>query len=141
MADDYAENARSQRAAFARTYDAVLAAVDAFDAEPTLRVVDLGAADGVNSHELITAIAARRNGRRLNRRRRDNNGRRRRGRRRRLLGGLLGRLGDSGWRRNGGSRNRGILLRNDLLGRGGLGGGGVHYTGGGGSNGRHFTRF
>ncbi len=65
MADDYAENARSQRAAFARTYDAVLAAVDAFDAEPTLRVVDLGAADGVNSHELITAIAARRNGRRL----------------------------------------------------------------------------
>ena len=65
MADDYAENARSQRAAFARTYDAVLAAVDAFEAEPTLRVVDLGAADGVNSHELITAIAARRKGRPL----------------------------------------------------------------------------
>ena len=65
MADNYAENARSQRAAFARTYDAVLAAVDAFEAEPTLRVVDLGAADGVNSHELITAIAARRGGRRL----------------------------------------------------------------------------
>ena len=49
MADNYAENARSQRAAFARTYDAVLAAVEAFDDEPTLRVVDLGAADGVNS--------------------------------------------------------------------------------------------
>ena len=65
MADDYAANARSQRAAFARTYDAVLAAVDAFDDEPTLRVVDLGAADGVNSHELIATIAARRNGRRL----------------------------------------------------------------------------
>ena len=49
MADDYALYAYSQRAAFEATHPAVLDAAWLFAAEPVLRVVDLGAADGVNS--------------------------------------------------------------------------------------------
>jgi SAM-dependent methyltransferase len=65
MADDYARNALSQRAAFEATHPAVLAATRLFAAEPVLRVVDLGAADGVNSHGLIRALAKERAGRAL----------------------------------------------------------------------------
>ena len=50
MADDYARYALSQRAAFDATRPDVLAAARRFAGEPVLRVVDLGAADGVNSH-------------------------------------------------------------------------------------------
>ena len=53
MADDYARYALSQRAAFEATHPVVLAAARQFADEPVLRVVDLGAADGVNSHGLI----------------------------------------------------------------------------------------
>ena len=53
MADDYARHALSQRAAFEATFPDVLAAARLFADEPVLRVVDLGAADGVNSHGLI----------------------------------------------------------------------------------------
>ena len=63
MADDYARYALSQRAAFAATHPAVLAAAGVFVDEPVLRVVDLGAADGVNSHVLISALARERAGR------------------------------------------------------------------------------
>jgi hypothetical protein len=65
MADDYARYALSQRAAFEATHPAVLAAARLFADEPVLRVVDLGAADGVNSHGLIRALAQERAGRPL----------------------------------------------------------------------------
>jgi hypothetical protein len=66
MADDYAQHALSQRAAFEATHPAALAAARQFSEEPVLRVVDLGAADGVNSHGLIRALAEQRAGRPLN---------------------------------------------------------------------------
>ena len=65
MADDYGRYARSQRAAFEATHPAVLAAARLFADEPVLRVVDLGAADGVNSHGLISDLAEERAGRPL----------------------------------------------------------------------------
>jgi SAM-dependent methyltransferase len=65
MADDYARHALSQRAAFEATHPAVLAAARLFADEPVLRVVDLGAADGVNSHGLIRDLAKERAGRPL----------------------------------------------------------------------------
>jgi hypothetical protein len=65
MADDYARHALSQRAAFEATHPAVLDAARLFDDEPVLRVVDLGAADGVNSHGLIRDLAEERAGRPL----------------------------------------------------------------------------
>ena len=65
MADDYARHALSQRAAFEATHPAVLAAARQFADEPVLRVADLGAADGVNSHGLIRALAEERAGRPL----------------------------------------------------------------------------
>ena len=65
MADDYARYALSQRAAFEATHPAVLAAARLFAHEPVLRVVDLGAADGVNSHGLIRDLAEERAGRPL----------------------------------------------------------------------------
>jgi hypothetical protein len=65
MADDYARHALSQRAAFEATHPAVLDAAHLFDDEPVLRVVDLGAADGVNSHRLIRDLAEERAGRAL----------------------------------------------------------------------------
>ncbi|MGA8545992.1 MAG: hypothetical protein WB785_12130, partial [Mycobacterium sp.] len=65
MADDYARHALSQRASFETTYPAVLAAAERLADEPVLRVADLGAADGVNSHGLIRDLAALRAGRRL----------------------------------------------------------------------------
>jgi hypothetical protein len=65
MADDYARHALSQRAAFEATFPDVLAAARLFADEPVLRVVDLGAADGVNSHGLIRDLAEERAGRPL----------------------------------------------------------------------------
>ena len=65
MADDYARHALSQRAAFEATHPAVLAAARLFADEPVLRVVDLGAADGVNSHGLIRDLGEERAGRPL----------------------------------------------------------------------------
>jgi SAM-dependent methyltransferase len=65
MADDYARYALSQRAAFEATHPAALAAARLFADEPVLRVVDLGAADGVNSHSLIRELARERAGRPL----------------------------------------------------------------------------
>jgi hypothetical protein len=65
MAVDYAQNALSQRAAFEATHPAAMAAAREFADEPVLRVVDLGAADGVNSHGLIRALAEERAGRQL----------------------------------------------------------------------------
>jgi SAM dependent carboxyl methyltransferase len=65
MADDYARGALSQRAAFEATHPAALDAARLFADEPVLRVVDLGAADGVNSHGLIGALAEQRAGRPL----------------------------------------------------------------------------
>ena len=65
MADDYARGALSQRAAFEATHPSVLAAARLFDDERVLRVVDLGAADGVNSHGLIHELAEQRAGRPL----------------------------------------------------------------------------
>jgi hypothetical protein len=65
MADDYARHALSQRAAFEATHPAVLAAARLFADEPVLRVVDLGAADGGNSHGLIRDLAEERAGRPL----------------------------------------------------------------------------
>ena len=53
MADDYARHALSQRAAFEATHPAVMAAAHRLADEPVLRVADLGAADGVNSSDLI----------------------------------------------------------------------------------------
>ncbi len=65
MADDYGRYALSQRAAFEATHPSVLAAARLFTDEPVLRVVDLGAADGVNSHGLIRDLAQQRAGRPL----------------------------------------------------------------------------
>ena len=65
MADDYARHALSQRAAFEATHPAALDAARLFADEPVLRVVDLGAADGVNSHRLIRELAEQRAGRPL----------------------------------------------------------------------------
>jgi SAM-dependent methyltransferase len=65
MSSDYAHNARSQALAFAHTYPTVLAAAKAHNDVRDLVVADLGAADGVNSHELITALVAERDGRGL----------------------------------------------------------------------------
>ncbi len=65
MADDYARHALSQRAAFEATRPAALAAARLFADEPVLRVVDLGAADGVNSHGLIRDLGEERAGRPL----------------------------------------------------------------------------
>src|SRR5215204_3554387 len=63
MADDYARHALSQRAAFEATHPAALSAARLLADEPVLRVVDLGAADGVNSHGLIRELAEQRAGR------------------------------------------------------------------------------
>jgi hypothetical protein len=65
MADDYARHALSQRAAFEATHPAVLATARLFEDEPVLRVADLGAADGVNSHGLIRELVEERDGRPL----------------------------------------------------------------------------
>ncbi len=65
MADDYARHALSQRASFEATHPAVLAAAGRLASEPVLRVIDLGAADGVNSHGLIRKLVAQRAGRAL----------------------------------------------------------------------------
>ena len=65
MADDYARHALSQRAAFEATHPAALAAARLFADEPVLRVVDLGAADGVNSYGLIRDLVEERAGRPL----------------------------------------------------------------------------
>ena len=65
MADDYARHALSQRAAFEATHPAVMAAAGRLASEPVLCVVDLGAADGVNSHTLIRDLVAQRAGRPL----------------------------------------------------------------------------
>src|SRR3954452_18721744 len=65
MADDYGHYALSQRAAFEATYPCALDAARLFENEPVLRVVDLGAADGVNSHRLIRDLAEQRAGRTL----------------------------------------------------------------------------
>jgi hypothetical protein len=65
MADDYGRYALSQRGAFEATHGAALAAAQRFTDEAVLRVVDLGAADGVNSHGLIRALAQERAGRPL----------------------------------------------------------------------------
>jgi hypothetical protein len=65
MADDYARHALSQRAAFEATQPAVMAAAARLASEPVLRVADLGAADGVNSHGLIRDLVAQRAGRQL----------------------------------------------------------------------------
>ena len=56
MATDYARHALSQRAAFEATHPAALSGARLFADEPLLRVADLGAADGVNSHGLIRAL-------------------------------------------------------------------------------------
>lgn len=60
MADDYARGALSQRAAFEATFPAALRAANLFADEQVLRVVDLGAADGINSHGLIRDLAQQR---------------------------------------------------------------------------------
>src|SRR5688500_19514509 len=65
MAEDYARYALSQRAAFEATHPSALAAARLFADERVLRVVDLGAADGVNSHGLIRDLAEQRAGRPL----------------------------------------------------------------------------
>jgi hypothetical protein len=65
MADDYARYALSQRAAFEATHPAALSAARLLAEEPVLRVADLGAADGVNSHGLIRDLAEQRAGRPL----------------------------------------------------------------------------
>ena len=65
MSSDYARNARSQAAAFSRTYDTVFAAAKAHRDVGDFVVADLGAADGVNSHELITELVRERVGRGL----------------------------------------------------------------------------
>jgi hypothetical protein len=65
MADDYARYALSQRAAFEATHPSALAAARLFEDERVLRVVDLGAADGVNSHGLIRDLVKQRAGRPL----------------------------------------------------------------------------
>lgn len=65
MADDYAAYALSQRASFEQTFPVVMDAAREFDDEEVLRVMDLGAADGVNSHALMADLIALRGGRSL----------------------------------------------------------------------------
>jgi SAM-dependent methyltransferase len=65
MADNYARYALSQRAAFEATHPAALATARLFADEPVLCVVDLGAADGVNSHCLIRELMEERTARPL----------------------------------------------------------------------------
>jgi hypothetical protein len=65
MADDYARYALSQREAFEAVHPSALAAARRFADEPVLRVVDLGAADGVNSHHLIRELVQQQAGRSL----------------------------------------------------------------------------
>src|SRR5215208_6806781 len=65
MADDYARHALSQRASFEAIHPDVMATAGRLASEPVLRVVDLGAADGVNSHGLIRDLVAQRAGRPL----------------------------------------------------------------------------
>src|SRR3954451_6585263 len=65
MADDYAWYALSQHGAFEATHRSALATARLFADERILRVADLGAADGVNSHGLIRALAEQRAGRPL----------------------------------------------------------------------------
>ncbi|MGE5697859.1 MAG: hypothetical protein ACM4D3_22240, partial [Candidatus Sericytochromatia bacterium] len=65
MADDCARHALSQRASFEATHPAVMAAAGRLASEPVLRVADLSAADGVNSHGLIRDLVAQRAGRAL----------------------------------------------------------------------------
>ena len=65
MADDYARHALSQRGAFEATHPGALEAARLLGDEPVLRVADLGAADGVNSHGLIRDLAKERAGRQL----------------------------------------------------------------------------
>jgi hypothetical protein len=65
MANDYGRHALSQRASFEATHPAVIAAAERLASEPVLRVADLGAADGVNSHGLIRDLVAQRAGRPL----------------------------------------------------------------------------
>src|SRR5579884_3425771 len=65
MADDYARHALSQCACFEATHPAAMAAAQRLANEPVLRVADLGAADGVNSHGLIRDLVAQRDGRAL----------------------------------------------------------------------------
>ncbi|WNG94310.1 hypothetical protein [Mycobacterium sp. ITM-2016-00318] len=62
MADDYARHALSQRASFEAIHPAVMAAAAELATESVLCVADLGAADGVNSHGLIRALATQRAG-------------------------------------------------------------------------------
>ena len=56
---------RSQRASFEVTHPAVMATAGRLASEPVLRVADLGAADGVNSHGLVRDLVAQRAGRPL----------------------------------------------------------------------------
>lgn len=65
MAEDYGRHALSQRAAFEATHPVILAAAEQLTSEAVLCVVDLGAADGVNSHGLIRELVAQRAGRPL----------------------------------------------------------------------------
>lgn len=65
MDDDYASYALSQRRSFEHAFPAILEAALALDAEPVLRVMDQGAADGLNSHLLIEVLIAMRAGRPL----------------------------------------------------------------------------
>lgn len=65
MDDDYASFALSQRRSFEHAFPAILEAALALDDEPVLRVMDQGAADGLNSHLLIGVLAAMRAGRPL----------------------------------------------------------------------------
>jgi hypothetical protein len=65
MAEDYAQYALSQRTAFEATHPSALATARLFEDEQVLRVVDLGAADGVNSHGLIRDLVQQRAGRPL----------------------------------------------------------------------------
>ena len=65
MDDDYASYALSQRRSFEHAFPAILEAALALDGEPVLRVLDQGAADGLNSHLLIAVLAAMRAGRPL----------------------------------------------------------------------------
>ena len=59
---NYARHALSQRAAFEATHPAARSAARLFADAPVLRVVDLGTADGVNSHGLIRALIEERAG-------------------------------------------------------------------------------
>ena len=68
MDDDYASYALSQRMSFEHAFAAILTAALELNDERVLRVVDQGAADGVNSHLLIRTLVAMRAGRPLVRR-------------------------------------------------------------------------